>query len=141
MKKINQMLKLKKHRLKIFQNQKNDQKIRGPIFFFFGCLSLGTGEGYPSLPHQTQTHRRHPPNSVLFVHPRPISTFSNCLSHSNPARGWPYRFRSGGTAGSSMLDQDSGHVSRGRRIHTSGQSDFEIFHNFGVSLFLLVCVS
>ena len=39
-------------------------------------------------------------------------TFSNCLSHNSPARGSPYRFRSIGRTGSSMLDHDLGHLCR-----------------------------
>ena len=50
-------------------------------------------------------------------------TFSNCLSHCNPAYGWPYKFRSGSTTGSSMFAHDFGHLWRGRRIHVSGHSD------------------
>ena len=53
--------------------------------------------------------------------------FSNCLSHNSPAKGWPYRFRSRGTTGSSILDHDLGHLCRGRRIQLSGHSDFGIF--------------
>ena len=56
--------------------------------------------------------------------------FSNCLFYKSPAKGWPYRFRSRGTTGSSILDHDSGHSCLGRRIHTSGHSDFGIFHKF-----------
>ena len=33
-------------------------------------------------------------------------TFSNCRSQSSPVKGWPYRFRSRGTTGSSTLDHD-----------------------------------
>ena len=36
-------------------------------------------------------------------------TFSKCLSHNGPAKGWPYRFRSKETTGSSVLDHDFGH--------------------------------
>ena len=46
------------------------------------------------------------PNSVLLSHPTPIRTSSNCLSHQRPASGCPYKFRSRGTTGSSMSDQD-----------------------------------
>ena len=54
-------------------------------------------------------------------------TFSNCLSHNSPAKGRPYRFRSRGTIGSSILDHDLGHLCRGRRIQMSGHSDFVFF--------------
>ena len=32
-----------------------------------------------------------------------------------------------------MLDDDFGHLCRGRRIQMSGHSDFAIFNNFGAS--------
>ena len=54
--------------------------------------------------------------------------FSNCLSHNSPAKGWPYRFRSRGTTGSSILDHDLGQLCRGRRIQMSGHSEFGIFN-------------
>ena len=62
--------------------------------------------------------------------------FSNCLSHNSPAKGWPYRFRSRGTTGSSILDHDFGHSCRGGRIPMSGHCDLGIFNNFGPSSFL-----
>ena len=62
--------------------------------------------------------------------------FSNCLSHYSPAKGWPHRFRSWGTTGSSILDHDLGHLCRGRRIQMSGHS----FQNFGC-IFLFTWVS
>ena len=49
------------------------------------------------------------------------------------AKGWPYRFRSRGTTGSSILDHDYGHLCRGRRIQMSGHSDLWIFSNFRAS--------
>ena len=45
-------------------------------------------------------------------------TFSNC----SPAKGWPRRFLSRGTTGSSILDHDLGHLCRGRRIQMSRHS-------------------
>ena len=51
--------------------------------------------------------------------------FSNCLSNKSPAKGWPYRFRSRRTTGSSILDHDLGHLCRGRRIQMSGHSHWE----------------
>ena len=59
--------------------------------------------------------------------------FSNCLSHNSPAKGWPYRFRSRGTTGSSILDHDFGQLCRGRRIQMSGHSDLGIVNNFRAS--------
>ena len=66
-------------------------------------------------------------------------TFSNCLSHDSPARGWPYIFRSRGTTGSSMLDHDFGHLCFGKRIQISRLSDFGIFSNDGHLPFWPVC--
>ena len=59
--------------------------------------------------------------------------FLNCLSRNSLAKGWPYRFRSRGTTGSSILDHDFGHLCRGRRVQMSGHADFGIFNNFGAS--------
>ena len=52
-----------------------------------------------------------------FTQPYFNKIFSNCLSHIVPAKGWPYRFRSRRTTGSSILDHDFGHLCRDRRIH------------------------
>ena len=65
------------------------------------------------------------PNSALF--PSFDKTSSNCRAQNSPAKGWPCRFRSRGTTGSSILDHDFGHLCLGRRVHTSGHSDFGIF--------------
>ena len=62
-----------------------------------------------------------------------IGFSQNCLSHNIPARGWPYKFRSRGTTGSSILDHDVGQLCRGRRIQMSGHSDLGIFNNFEAS--------
>ena len=59
--------------------------------------------------------------------------FSNCLSHNSAAEGWPYRFRSTATTGSSTLNHDLGHLCFGRRIQISGHFDLGIFINFGSS--------
>ena len=56
--------------------------------------------------------------------------FSNCLFHNSPAKGWPYRFRSRATTGSSILDHDLSHLCHVRRIQMSGHSDFGIFNNY-----------
>ena len=48
-------------------------------------------------------------------------------------KGWPYRWRSRGTTGSSILDHDLGHLCRGRRIQMSGHSDFGFFNNLWAS--------
>ena len=84
----------------------------------------------------------------IFSHPCFNRNFSHCLSHNSPAKEWPYRFRSRGTTGSSILDHDFGHLCRGRRIQMSGHSDFWIFHNcehlpfyLGISRYCISCLS
>ena len=69
----------------------------------------------------------------IFSQPCFNRIFSNCLSRNSPAQRWPYRFRSRGTTGSSILDHDLGHLCRGRRIQMSGHSDFGIFNNLWAS--------
>ena len=69
----------------------------------------------------------------IFSQPCFNKIFSNCLSHNSPAKGWPYRFRSRGTTGSSILDHDFGHLWRGGRIQMSGHSDLGIFNNLWAS--------
>ena len=58
------------------------------------------------------------PNRILIERSR------IAFSHNSSAKGWLFRFRSRGTIGSSMLDHDLGHVCFGRRIQTSGHSDW-----------------
>ena len=41
-----------------------------------------------------------------FFHPSSNRTSSNCLTHKRPASGWTHKFRSRGTAESSMLAHD-----------------------------------
>ena len=43
------------------------------------------------------------PIRYFFSHPTSSRTSSNCLSHKRLANGWPYRFHSKSTTGSSML--------------------------------------
>ena len=63
-------------------------------------------------------------------------TFSNCLSHHSPAKGWPYRFRSREKTGSSFLDHDFGHsVSSVDVSKHPDTSDFGIFNNDGAIIF------
>ena len=66
-------------------------------------------------------------------------TFSNCRSYNSPAKGWPYRFRSRRTLGSSILVHDFGHLCFCKRFQISGHSDFGIFNNVGASS-TLTCV-
>ena len=70
---------------------------------------------------------------VVFSYLSSIKTSSDCLSHMRPANGGPYIYRSRGTTGSSMFDQDFGHLRLGRRIHESGHADFRILINLGAS--------
>ena len=69
----------------------------------------------------------------IFSQPRFNWIFSHRLSHNSPAKRWPYRLRSRGTNGSSILDHDLGHLCRGRRIQMSGHSDLGIFNNLWAS--------
>ena len=59
-----------------------------------------------------------------FSQPCSTRTFWNCLSHNSPAKGWPHKFCSRGTIGSSMLYHDFDHLCRGRRIQISGRFEF-----------------
>ena len=74
-----------------------------------------------------------------FSHPSSSKTSSNCLSHKRPASGWPHKFRSRRTTGSSVFDHDFGHLCRGRRIDISGHSDFGILSNLRESSVLTGC--
>ena len=71
--------------------------------------------------------------------------FSQTAFLNSPAKGWPYRFRSRGTTGSSILDHDFGHLCFGRRIRISGRSDFGIFIIFhfdlDISGYCVCCLS
>ena len=69
----------------------------------------------------------------IFPHPSLNKTSWKYRSDNSPAKGWSYSFRSRGTTGSSILDHDFHHLCLGRRIHTSGHSDFGIFSNLGIS--------
>ena len=103
----------------------------GLIFCFFPANFMScTCTDENNLFHDVQ---RDIPNLETFSHPCFNRTFSNCLSHNSPAKGWPYRFRSRGTTGSSILDHDFGHLWHGRRIQMSGHSDLGVFNNFGAS--------
>ena len=63
-------------------------------------------------------------NSVLFPNPSSSRPSSNCPSHKRPASGWPYKFRSRRTSGSSMVDQDFCHLSWKTSPNVYGHSDF-----------------
>ena len=77
------------------------------------CLVLSTSDYYfvsfqPILRHAHTQIRKIPfwrctdkhSQFGTFSQPCFSRIFSNCLSHNSPAKGWPYRFRSRGTAGS-----------------------------------------
>ena len=72
--------------------------------------------------------------------PRFNRIFSNCLFHNSPAKGWPYKFLSRGTSGSSILEHDFGHLRRSRRIQMYGHSDLGILNNLFVFSILAVWI-
>ena len=72
----------------------------------------------PNLMSSTYTDKNNPFSRCTNKHSQ-LGTFSqpyfnrilsNGLSHNSPAKGWPYRFLSRGTTGSSMLEHDLGHL-------------------------------
>ena len=87
---------------------------------------------YPQSRQWTKRHSQFGTFSQTFFN----RTFSNCLSHNSPAKGWPCRFRSRRTTGLSKLDHDLGLLCFGRRIKISGHFDFGIFNNAGASSIL-----
>ena len=103
----------------------------GLMFCFFPAnlmLSTYTAENNP-FSRCTNKHSQ----LETFSQPYFNRILSNCISRDSLAKGGPYRFRSRGTTGSSILDHDLGHLCRGRRIQMSGQSDYGIFNIFGAS--------
>ena len=81
----------------------------GSRFCFFPANSMSyayTDKNNP-FPRCTKRHSQF----GIFSQPCFNWIFSNCLPHNSPAKGWPYRFRSRGTTGSSILDHDFGHLS------------------------------
>ena len=73
-----------------------------------------------------------------FLHPSSNKACSNCLSHNNPANGWPFKFRSRGTTGSPIFLHDFGHLCREKRSQPSGNSDFGFFQTWTSSNFTWV---
>ena len=72
------------------------------------------------------------------------------FSHNSPPKGFPYKFLSRKTTGSSILDHDFGHLCRGRRIQMSGHSRYlefsiifwSIFHfDLGIRRYCVCCFS
>ena len=80
-------------------------------------------------------YRRDSPNLEFSPNRISIGFSQIAFPHNSPAKGWPYRFRSRGTTGSSILDHDLGHLCRGRLIQMSGHSDLGIFNNLWASSF------
>ena len=103
----------------------------GLIFCFFPANLMSSTYTDKTNPFSRCTKRHS--QFGIFSQPCFNRIFSNCLSHTSPAKGWPYRFLSRGTTGSSILDHDLGHLCRGRRIQMSGHSEFGIFNTFGAS--------
>ena len=68
----------------------------GAIFCFFPTIFLC----HPRLPIKIildSDEQKDSPNLVLFLHPSSNRISSNCFSHTNPANGCPYKFRSKST--------------------------------------------
>ena len=99
--------------------------------FFFPALFLSST--YTDRKQALFTMNQQTCQIEIFSHPSSTKACSNCLSHSNPAKRCPYKFRSRGTTGSAIFSHDFDHLFRGRRTQTSGHSDFGILSNFGAS--------
>ena len=101
----------------------------GAMFCFFPAIltsSTYTDKNKPCF-LWTSTHSQF----GTFLIKDPIKFFRTFLSHNGPASGYPYRFRSRGSAGSSRIDHDLGHLFRGIRIHKTGHSDFGMLSSLG----------
>ena len=75
---------------------------RSTFFINFppSCASLQPFWCQPHIPTEIITFSDEQtciPNLVSFSNPNSNKTSSNCLSHNNPANGWPCKFRSRGT--------------------------------------------
>ena len=103
----------------------------GLMFCFFPANLMSSTNTDKNNPFRRCTNKHS--QLETFSQPYFNRIFSNCLSHNSPAKGWPYRFRSRGTTGSSILDHDFGHLCRGRRIQMSGHSDLGIFNYWRAS--------
>ena len=75
-------------------------------------------------------------NSELFPNRVPTDFSQIAVQIMVLPDGWPYKFLSKRTTGSSRLNHDFGHLCFGGRIQTSGHSDFWIFNNVGASSIL-----
>ena len=98
------------------------------ICWFFPVSSTYTGKYNPCFQWKKDI-----PSSILFPIQAPIEPLRTVPSTSDQQVGVRFNFRSRGTTRSSMLDQDFGHLCRGRRIHTAGHSDLGILSNLGAS--------
>ena len=101
----------------------------GAGFCFLPCIFMSTTYTDKNKPCFRWANRHS--QFWYFSHPSSDGTSWKSLSHNNPANGRPYKFRSRGTAGSSMFAQELGRSCRGRRITTSGHSDSGILSNLG----------
>ena len=82
----------------------------GSTFCFFPANFMSSTYTDKNNPFSRCT-KRHSQFGV-FSQPCFNKIFSTCLSHNSPAKGWPYKFLSRGTTGSSILDHDLGHLCR-----------------------------
>ena len=99
---------------------------------------------FPSHAHVVHVHRQK--KTLLTMHKQTFSSwccspsiFQNLFelsSDNNPAKKGLYRCLSRITTGSSILNQDLGHLCRGRRIQMSGHSGLGSFNNCGGSSIL-----
>ena len=97
----------------------------GTMFCFFPAKLTSSTYADKNNPFSRCTNKHS--QVETFSQPDFKRMFSNCLTNDNPAKRRPYRFRSRGTTGSSILDHDLGHLCRGRRIQMSGHSEFWSF--------------
>ena len=110
--------------------------------FSFSPASLLSSTYTQTKKSSLSTHKQTLPTGNFF-HSFSKRIFSNCLSHNSPASGWPYKFRSRGTTGSSILDQDFVDLCLGRRIQMSGLVHVLFWLEFSLKqlrLLLVLCI-
>ena len=93
------------------------------MFYFFLDILMSSTYIDKNNPCLQRTNRHC--QVVIIHHPSLNKTSWNYRSENT------YWFCSRETTGSSILDRDFRHLCLGRRIHTSGHSDFGIFSNLG----------
>ena len=113
----------------VLPDQRLSLEISKSVKYFLFCLPFGYRPHFQMRKVLSLGWPKNIPNKN-FSQPCSNITFSNCLSHNSPAKGWPYKFPPRTTTGSSILEHDLGHLCFGRCIQISGQSDFGIFNNF-----------